>query len=323
MPESPDDALLADIEAHAADIARGAGAILNGYFGKALDVEYKDKGKTDPVTSADRETQDYLAKAIAGRFPDHGILGEEDREQEDSPAQDFVWVLDPLDGTKNFVGGLPVYACSVGVIHRGVPVAGAVFVPWPNRSTGAVFHARRGGGARMDQEPISVFKADEPTSNSLLALPGGFRSGFRFGKQMRGKVGDVRATGSIAYEMAMTARGTLQYSITTSPRLWDVAAGVTLVTEAGGLVMRGLRDDGLKSLLASTRWEIVESFVPSWESGRTTMEELRRWSAPLVLGSPGVVRYVTSNTRRRLLLNYRLALLARRVGRGTRKRSHG
>ena len=219
-----------------------------------------------------------------------------------------------MDGTKNFIGGLPVYACSVGVLHRGAPVAGAVYLPWPCEAAGVVLHARRGGGAFVDQEPISVFQSEEPKGNALVTLPGGFGAVYRMQKPMRGKVGEVRVTGSIAYELAMTATGVLQYSVTTGPRLWDVAGGAVLVMEAGGLVMRGTRATGLKSFLGATLWEPVETLVPSWQSGHTTMKELRRWSAPLVLGPPGVVRYVTANLGTRPLLRRRLARRLRRRG---------
>ena len=313
MTDPLGSAFLAKIEAHAVYIAREAGAILTGYFGKPLDVEYKDEKEGDPVTNADRESQEYLRRAIADEFPDQGILGEEDQQEEDSPAQDFVWVLDPLDGTKNFLAGLPVYACSVGVIHRGVPIAGAVFVPWPCDGDGVVLHARKGGGAFMEQEPISVLSFDEPRGNSLAAFPGSFGAIYGFRKAMRAKVGEIRVTGSIAYELAMTANGVLQYTVTTAPHLWDVAAGAILVTEAGGLLMRGQRVSGLKALLTATRWEPMESLVPSWQGG-TTMNQLRRRLAPMVFGNSGVVRYVTSNMRTRTLLKHRLArLVGRRI----------
>ena len=178
MLKPPDDSLLAEIESHATNIAREAGAILSKYFGKgkSLDIEYKDKRERDPVTNADKESQEFLVNAISERFPDHGILGEEneDKEQEESPAPDFVWVLDPLDGTKNFMSGLPVYACSIGVIHQGIPMAAAVFIPWPAEGGGVVLHARKGGGAFVDGEPISVFKSEEPKGNRLITLPGYF-----------------------------------------------------------------------------------------------------------------------------------------------------
>ena len=149
------------------EMAREAGAILASHFGHGkLEVEFKDEKQRDPVTNADKECQELLEGAIARHFPDHGVLGEEgedeDKEAEDSPAPDFVWVLDPLDGTKNFMGGLPVYASSVGVMHRGVPIVGAVFVPWPSDGGGVVLHARTGGGAFADDEPISVADSEEP-----------------------------------------------------------------------------------------------------------------------------------------------------------------
>ncbi len=316
-PKSPDDSLLARIESHAKNMAREAGAILSKYFGKgkSLDIEYKDERERDPVTNADKESQEFLAKAITEEFPDHGILGEEneDKEQEESPAPDFVWVLDPLDGTKNFMGGLPIYACSIGVMHKGVPVAAAMFLPWPAEAGGVVLHARKGGGAFADDEPISVFKSDEPKGNRLITLPGYFGMTHSFQKPMRDKVGELRVTGSIAYEMAMTATGVLQYSITTGPRLWDAAGGVMLVMEAGGLVMRGHRTKRPLGLTPVTKWEPMESLVPSWQSGKTTMKELRKWVAPLTLGSPEVVRYVTANMRNRPMLRWRLRRTMRKL----------
>ena len=125
------DAGIADagaIEAAAAEFAAGAGALLAGYFGRALDIEYKDRAQQDPVTAADKAAQAYLERQIARRFPGHGILGEEDdatrRNAADSaPAPDFLWVLDPLDGTTNFMNGLPSMlrplACCTGA------------APWP------------------------------------------------------------------------------------------------------------------------------------------------------------------------------------------------
>ncbi len=314
-------ALLAEIESHAANMAREAGAVLGKYFvGRgALNVKYKDKRESDPVTNADTECQELLVRAIRERFPEHGILGEEneDKQREESPASEFVWVLDPLDGTRNFLNGMPIYASSIGVLHRGVPIAGAMFIPWPSDGGGIVLHARRGGGAFAGDEPVSVFVSDEPKSNRLVTLPAYFGSMYRFQKPMRDKVGEMRVMGSIAYEMAMTAMGVLQYSITSSPHLWDVAGGAILVAEAGGLVMRGWRTKRLMGLAPATAWRPVESLVPSWQSGVTTMKELRRWVAPLAAGSPGVVRHVTANTRSRLMLRWRLRQAWRKArGRG-------
>ncbi len=315
MAHRIDEATLKELEDHAAEIAGGAGKILAGYFGRSLTVHYKDDAERDPVTEADREVQEHLTKAIVARFPGHGVLGEEDDEeaqQDASPAPDYLWVLDPLDGTKNFLHGMPIYASSVGVLFKGAPVAGAVYIPWPGAAKGGlVFHARKGGGAFVDGEPISVLAAEEPRGNVLVTLPAGFGPGFR--KPMMGKVGEVRVTGSIAYELVMVARGVTQYMVTTAPHLWDVAGGVALVMEAGGLVMRGTRHGGPLGLYPSTRWAEAESLVPDWESGQTTMADLRRWRSPLTLGSPSVARYVAANIRSRSSLRRRLVGRIRRL----------
>ena len=320
MPQRPAVATLAEIEAHAVEAARGAGAILARHFGKPLEVEYKDDKKMDPVTGADREAQTYLIDTITDRFPDHSVLAEENPD-DDATAHDLTWVLDPLDGTRNFMFGLPVYACSIGVLHQGAPIAGAVFLPWPDAGAGVVLHAHKGGGAFRDGERITVATFTEPQPNAIVGLPASFGAGYRFRRAMWGKVGEPRVTGSIAYELAMTAMGVLQYSVVNAPRLWDVAAGVVLVAEAGGLAMRGHRTRGLGRLTGRAQWEPVESLVPSWQSGGTTLKELRRWSAPLVLGSPDVVRHVTSNLRRRTSLRRSLRRAVRGAMGGGRGRT--
>ena len=139
------ETLARELEETAVSLARGGGA---SHFGRQISVEYKDEHQRDPVTAVDKAVQEYLIKEIAARFPDHGILGEEDADDSESPAPDFLRVLDPLDGTTNFINGLPVYACSVGLLYRGRPLAGALYVPWPKPGGGFILHCRKGGGCR-------------------------------------------------------------------------------------------------------------------------------------------------------------------------------
>lgn len=148
-----DDALAREIEVAAVEMAQGAGDILAGRFGQQISIEYKDKEERDPVTEVDKACQEYLVGEISRRFPDHSILGEEESTESkenpdtsETPCGDFLWVLDPLDGTTNFLNGLPVYAVSIGVLHRGRPLVGALFIPWPKPGGGFVLHCRQGGG---------------------------------------------------------------------------------------------------------------------------------------------------------------------------------
>ena len=296
MDEAISDSTAAEIEKLAARLAGEAGAILRKYFGTSLGVEYKDEKQHDPVTVADREAQEHLAVSIAKHYPDHGFVGEEDREQEDAAAPEIVWVVDPLDGTKNFLSGLPVFACSVGVLYRGAPLVGAVHIPWLGEAAGVVLHARRGGGAYMGSDRLAVFAGVEPEGKRLSSIPRSPGSALRLNRRVRARVGDVRLTGSTVYELAMTATGALQLAMAAGPRLWDVAAGAALVMEAGGEVLVGRRRGKRTALLRPRmRWEPLGSFIPSWASGTTTMKELRDWSAPVVMGNAEVSRYLAEN----------------------------
>ena len=291
LPESD----LIQIESAAAEFARGAGDLLAGHFGKTISVEYKDKAQQDPVTAADKETQSYLERRIAERFPIHGILGEEDDASADGDtvAPDYLWVLDPLDGTTNFMNGLPVYASSIGVLHRGIPVAGAVYIPWPTETgSGIVVHCRAGGGAFADGEPINVYETQRLRGDRLVGLPGSFGASTRMGKGLKGQpLGQLRVTGSIAYELAMTAMGVLQFAVIGAPRMWDMLGGAVAVQEAGGTVMTRL--SGRK------QWHPMDSLVPTWEEKPPTMADLRKWVAPLVAANPTLAPLIANNLHQR------------------------
>ena len=208
-----------------------------------------------------------LEREIAARFPEHGILGEEGSNESEEPAPDFLWVLDPLDGTTNFLNGLPVYASSIGVLYRGWPLVGALYIPWPKAGGGFVLHCRKGGGCFADDEPVSVYETDEPVANKLIGLPGYFAHSMSFSRKFRGKAGELRTTGSIAYELAMTACGVMQYAVIGAPRMWDMLGGVIAVQEAKGTVMTRLSGE--------KRWHPMESLVPTWNDRAPSLKELR------------------------------------------------
>ena len=308
-----DDATILEIERHAVEIAHGAGEILAGHFGRRIEVEFKDDKQRDPVTAADKSTQAYLTAEITRRFPDHGVLGEEATEEEkqsEELARDTLWVLDPLDGTTNFLNGLPVFASSIGVIHRGRPVAAALYIPWPAEGGGFVLHCRKGGGCYADDEPVKVLETEQPIPNRLIGLPGYFGVANRFTGGLADKAGELRTTGSIAYELAMTARGVMQYSIFGAPRMWDMAAGTLAVQEAGGTVMTRFRGE--------RQWHPIESFVPTWDEKTPTMKELRAWVAPLIAGNNHLAPLIANNVRGRFSLRAKLRPVARAL-RGKKK----
>ena len=304
-----DEELAREIADFAAQLARGAGEILLDNFWRRITVEYKDEAQRDPVTSVDKSCQEFLSNEISKKFPEHGILGEEgsDEADGDTPAPDLVWVLDPLDGTTNFLNGLPIYASSIGVLHRGKPLAGALFIPWPRTGGGFVLHCRQGYGCFADDEPVSVYESDEPESNRLVGLPGSFIQTAGFSSKFRGHAGEMRITGSIAYELAMTACGVMQYSIFGAPRMWDMVAGALAVIEAKGTVMTRLGRE--------KRWHPLESLVPDWETKQPSLKELRNWSAPLVTGNRKLAPLIAENIRPRFRPLAKLRRLTRKLWR--------
>ena len=273
--------LLEDIAAHANEVSRKAGDILLDYFNRPLEIQFKGKGKTDPVTVADGRSEAYVKAAILERYPRHSIVSEEAGALGDSDSP-FVWVVDPLDGTANFMNGLPFFAVSIGVLWKGEPVAGSVFVPVSHKGTPGVYHARLGNGAYLDKERIETERAQ--TGRPLSAMPPG--GSFRLSGQSGRTPHEVRNTGSIAVELVLTASGVFQYAMFGRPRIWDVAAGVLLVKEAGGEVFSQQPN--------KREWLPLERFEPRRNNDQTMLEQLLKWSGPVVVSgrhtAAGVVK---------------------------------
>ncbi len=282
--QTPDEALLKEIESVAARLAGETGRMLMDSFGKQTAVDFKEKGKRGPVTELDRMAEEHLRRGIGARFPEHSVVGEENVPTERPGA--FVWVLDPLDGTANYINGLPFYAVSVGVLRQGRPVAGAIFVSVGHWGTPAVYHAREGGGARVNDTPLA--QVPPPDGSRLAVVPIRVRRGMR---RPEGLAWEARTLGSIAAEMAYVAAGVFQYAFFRSPRAWDVAAGLVLVREAG-------RSAFAVSPVESNarRWLPMQQF-PAPE-GPDALARLQGWSAPLLVGEPRAVNLLLEGLRR-------------------------
>lgn len=285
-PTSLDFSQLAEIEAAAAELATSAGGRLLERFRTNIAVDYKDRLHKDPVTEADRDAERYLHEQITSRFPGHGVLGEEGTDPPDGSP--FVWVVDPLDGTTNFVNGLPLWCVSVGVLWYGRPVAGAIFTPSGPAATHATLRARLGGGAFLDDQPIVVMPEPEPTRKRLAGLPGHYWQDLRFRTRGPNQLGESRTLGSTALELALVAAGTLQYGIFWGPKIWDVAAGVLLVREAGGVAL---------SRTGHHRpWLDLHAFDAT-RPKRNQPPTLRAWHGSILAGSPPATRVIASDIR--------------------------
>jgi myo-inositol-1(or 4)-monophosphatase len=275
---APADETLLEIEQLAVELATEAGAILRHYFSRSLRVDFKQEGQRDPVTEADREVERATKESILARFPEHAVLGEEGADEGGHDAS-FQWVIDPLDGTTNFINGLPLFASSIGVFQGDQLAAGAIFVPGGEAGGDAVFHAHRGGGLFIDSQQIDPTTELPQGRTRLAAVPAEMSSHWRAGYRA---LGEGRSFGSVAYEMAMTACGNLHLCMFHRPRIWDVAAGMLLVREGGGRVYRrghGKRD-GWTDLVT----------LPPLQARLDGSNPLRGWSDSLVCGRPDAVR---------------------------------
>lgn len=217
--------------------ARAAGAIINR---AALDLEVLkvgSKGPNDFVSEVDQMAEQAIIDTLLEAYPGHGILAEESGRAHGSKDSEFVWIIDPLDGTTNFLHGFPVYAVSIALAHRGVVQQGVVYDPTRND----LFYASRGRGAFLNDRRLRVSKRSR-LSDSLVGTGFPFRKGDNFKRYvkmfeevMQGCAG-VRRPGAAALDLCYVAAGYYDGFFETGLNPWDVAAGSLMITEAGGLI---------------------------------------------------------------------------------------
>jgi myo-inositol-1(or 4)-monophosphatase len=274
--------LLREAEAVCVDAVRQAGAVLRTYFRAPLQVEFKDKGQQDPVTEADRQSEQLIRASLDRAFPSHGIVGEEAEDVVNAGA-DYVWFLDPLDGTTNFAAGLPAFAISMGLCFHGVPVLGVIAMPWEGPQ-GTIFRAHQGGGAWCNDVAIQVAADKLPGGTQLASMPFWTLWQYRVRRRAPMHQANVRAAGSIAYELAYAARGTFQYAIISGARLWDMVAGTVLVQEAGGTT---LFSNGTRR-----HWSAWDTFLPRVLAAPFGHDPaaLRRLHINMLAGNPDLVQ---------------------------------
>ncbi len=213
--------------------ARRAGRLLADERPANLEVEYK--GAVDLVTEMDRRAEEMIVETITSTFPDHRIVAEEGSDKDST--SEFRWYIDPLDGTTNYTHGLPIYCVSIALEHGGELVCGAVYDP----SQEEMYTAAMGDGARCNGNAIRVSR-ESALRKSLLVT--GFPYDIRESEDNNlthfarfAKAGQaVRRLGSAALDLCWVAAGRFDgfWELKLSP--WDMAAGVVLVREAGGLV---------------------------------------------------------------------------------------
>ena len=209
------------------------------------------KSNHDMVTQADLLVNEILKKQLMQAYPDDGWLSEESHDDKDRLTRERVWIVDPVDGTKEFVAGIPEYAISVALVEQGIPILASVYNP----ATDELFHAIKGGGAwrgdkRLQCAPVA------PSSDILLLAS---RSEYARGEwEFIKKKYSVRAVGSIAYKLALVAAGQAHGTFSLGHKNeWDIVAGILLITEAGGIAT----DKNRQSILFNHSEVLVNGIV--------------------------------------------------------------
>jgi myo-inositol-1(or 4)-monophosphatase len=218
----------------AGELAMGAGEILRTFALHARTSIDTKSSSVDLVTDADRASETFLVDALRSRRPDDGILGEEGTN--DLSKTGITWIIDPLDGTTNFVYSIPMYAVSIGVTLNGIPIAGAVYNPILDE----LYAAASGSGAFLNNIPLRCNAITE-METALVA------TGFSYDADTRAHQGaitaallplirDIRRAGAAALDLCSVASGRVDAYFEHSVKPWDITAGYVIATEAGAKV---------------------------------------------------------------------------------------
>ncbi|PZQ62640.1 MAG: histidinol-phosphatase [Phenylobacterium zucineum] len=257
-------ALLEELDSFLLELNRAAAAAILPLFRGDHGVINKYERGFDPVTEADRGAERAIRALISERYPHHGVIGEE--YGEDRPGAEFVWVLDPVDGTRAFISGLPLWCVLIGLRHNGRPVLGSIGQPYLNE-----IYLGHAGGSRLvsaaGERPLKV-RTCPVLTDALIATtdPEACFTGAELGawRQVRAAARLARL-GCDAYAYAMVAAGTMDLVVEAGLKSWDIEAAIPVIAGAGGLTTdwRGepVGADGGQIAIAGDRAVLDEALV--------------------------------------------------------------
>ncbi len=213
----------------AVQAAKEAGKIVMEYYRGSYNIH--EKSPNNPVTTADLMANHRIREIIYDTFPDDGWLSEETEDSPDRLAKSRVWVVDPIDGTEEFIAGIPEFAISIALVVEGTPVIGVLHNP----ATAELFYAYTGGGAFCNGTPIRCSSDRTLKQASMLVSQTEHRKGVLAG--LVPLVGKIQYIGSVTYKLARLATGAGDLYVTVRPKNeWDFCAGDLILREAGGVL---------------------------------------------------------------------------------------
>ena len=209
--------------------ARNAGKILMKYY-QSDNKEVKMKGVDNPVTIADNEADQYLCDFLTGEFPNDGWLSEETVDTDERLNKDRVWIVDPLDGTKEFIEGIPHFSVSIGLVYNSEPVVGVIY----NQATDEMFSCQKGKGVYLNGNKVIASKKNLLIDSKITVS----RSELKRNEwePYKNNFKSIDPIGSVAYKLALVSAGKYDIFATVAPKNeWDICAGDCLISEAGGV----------------------------------------------------------------------------------------
>lgn len=250
--------------------ARAAREVLNFYFGRLEKIS--EKFQAGLVSEADQEAEKAVLSVLKAQYPEDHYLGEESfasGSHQYASSEKGQWIIDPLDGTTNYIHRFPVFAVSIGYVEKGVVHVAVLDVP----KLGEVYTAIKGRGAYLNGQKISVSQTNSLSEGLLAtgffnqnedALKEQLQIFSRLVRQTRG----IRRAGAAAYDLAMVARGSFDGFWEKNLKAWDVAAGILLVQEAGGFVSdyQGIAHNVFDSSLVASNGKIHNQIIDSISS---------------------------------------------------------
>ena len=211
----------------AINAAKKAGELILKYY--KADYEIKDKSYHNPVTTADYEADKIIKEILMNHFPEYGWLSEETVDSHERLLKEKVWVVDPLDGTKEFIEGVSNFVVSIGLVDKGMPILGVLFNPVSKE----LFSATKGKGAFLNGEKIYCISK----KNTKEMVIFNSRSETRHGlwEPYKNNFKALKPVGSVAYKLGLTAAGKSDIFASLRPKSeWDICAGNCIINEAGG-----------------------------------------------------------------------------------------
>ena len=227
--------LLRELLHTAVKAARLAGDIIRKHYGQLSAADIHTKQAFDFVTKVDRWSEAVIMQTIREKFPHHLFLAEETVQQKG--IGDYRWIIDPLDGTTNYIHSYPVFSISIALEYQNEIILGVVFDPLRDD----LFHSLMGGGSFLNNVKISVSDVSDP-GKSLIATGFPFKKKEMIGSYLDAftnifnKVSDIRRAGSAAIDLAYLAAGRLEGFFELNLNPWEIAAGSLLIKEAGGII---------------------------------------------------------------------------------------